>query len=154
MAGVTCARTLQQAGHRVTLLEQADRSGGRTRAVQTACGSHDVGAQYFTVRDARFAQALATTPGLCRPWSVSTVRVLDGAGRVVSAAPPPGEPHWVAEPAMDALVATWAAALAGLRTQCGVSRLSSSNGKWQVHTQAGDINGFDAVLLALPAPQA
>ena len=154
MAGVACARTLQQAGHRVTLLEQADAAGGRTRAVQSACGSHDAGAQYFTVRDARFAQALATTPGLCRPWSVSTVRVLDGAGRVVSAAPPPGEPHWVAEPAMDALVARWATALTGLRTYFGVSRLSRSRGQWQVHAPDGDIAGFDAVLLALPVPQA
>ena len=154
MAGVACARTLQQAGHRVTLLEQADAPGGRTRAVQSACGSHDAGAQYFTVRDARFAQALATTPGLCRPWSVSTVRVLDGAGRVISAAPPPGEPHWVAEPAMDALVARWATALTGLRTYFGVSRLSRSRGQWQVHAPDGDIAGFDAVLLALPVPQA
>ena len=31
--------------------------------------------QYFTVRDARFQQALDTVPGLCRPWSANSVRV-------------------------------------------------------------------------------
>jgi len=116
MAGVTCARTLQQAGHAVTVFEQMHAAGGRTRTVHTAGGSFDAGAQYFTVRDARFAKALETVSGLCRPWSANTVRVLDSAGRVVSAAPPPGEAHWVAQPTMDALVGAFSRPLAALRT--------------------------------------
>ena len=58
MAGIACARTLVQAGHRVTVFEQADAPGGRTATVNTVFGSFDIGAQYFTVRDPRFARAI------------------------------------------------------------------------------------------------
>ncbi|WP_461160706.1 FAD-dependent oxidoreductase, partial [Simplicispira piscis] len=74
MAGIACARTLMQAGHQVTVFEKSDRAGGRTSTFETPYGSFDAGAQYFTVRDARFTQALDTVPGLCRPWSANTVR--------------------------------------------------------------------------------
>lgn len=160
MAATACARTLVQAGHQVTLFEQADAPGGRTRAVHTGAGSFDAGAQYFTVRDARFALALATTPELCRPWSVSTVRVLDSAGRVVSAAPPPGEAHWVAQPAMDALVTAWSQPLTDLHTGQKVTHLAREGAGWRVQTSAGDQGRpqdaglFDGLILALPAPQA
>jgi renalase len=67
------------------------------------------GAQYFTVRDPRFARAIDTQPGLCKPWSANTVRVLDAAGRVASQGLPTREdPHWVATPACNALVPAWA----------------------------------------------
>ncbi len=108
MAGIACARTLAQAGHAPVVFEQARRPGGRMATVESAFGGFDAGAQYFTVRDARFARALETVPGLCRPWSASTVKVLDAAGRTAAAAPPPREPHWVATPGMQSLLAAWA----------------------------------------------
>ena len=54
MAGVVCARTLVQAGHRVTLFEKSREFGGRMATRRTEFGGFDHGAQYFTVRDARF----------------------------------------------------------------------------------------------------
>ena len=60
MAGIACARTLAQAGHAVTVFERAPHSGGRTAALASPFGSFDTGAQYFTVRDARFQRALDT----------------------------------------------------------------------------------------------
>lgn len=108
MAGVACARTLMQAGHQVTVFEKTDHAGGRTTTLQTPFGGFDAGAQYFTVRDERFTQALATVPGMCRPWSANTVRVLDAAGRVIAANPLPNDPHWVARPGMGTLVDAWA----------------------------------------------
>ena len=164
MAGVACARTLAQAGHHVTVFEQAGQPGGRTAALPSPCGSFDSGAQYFTVRDERFQRALDTVPGLCRPWSATTVRVLDAAGRVASAAPPPGEAHWVAVPAMDALVNAWAAPLAqagrlhmgaavthverdAMRPDAWQLRTTSPDGATQVHA------GFDGVVFTQPAPQ-
>ena len=160
MAGVACARTLVQAGHAVTVFERESTVGGRTRSVQTAGGSFDAGAQYFTVRDARFARALETVPGLCRPWSASTVRVLDNAGRVVSAAPPPGEAHWVALPGMDALAMAWSQPLAQLRTRERVTYLERTGARWRVQTTSAetgreqDAGVFDGLVLALPAPEA
>ena len=57
MAGVVCARTLVQAGHQVTVFEKSSKAGGRTTTIDSPFGSFDAGAQYFTVRDPRFAQA-------------------------------------------------------------------------------------------------
>ena len=97
MAGVACARTLAQAGHTVTVFEKAPHVGGRTMALASPFGSFDTGAQYFTVRDERFQSALDTVPGLCRPWSATTVRVLDAAGRVASAAPGRALQWWLGQ---------------------------------------------------------
>ena len=74
MAGVTCARTLRQAGHKVTIFEKSRGLGGRMATRASAFGSFDHGAQYFTVRDPRMALALQTVPDSlthCRPWSAN-----------------------------------------------------------------------------------
>ena len=108
IAGLACARTLAQAGCEVTVFEKSRGFGGRMACRQTPFGTHDHGAQYFTVRDKRFEAALGIAAGLCTPWNAHGVRVLDPLGRVVEAAPSPTESRWVPAPGMDALAATWA----------------------------------------------
>lgn len=165
MAGIVCARTLVQAGHRVTVIEKSAGLGGRTATRNTAFGSFDHGAQYFTVRDPRFAQALQTVPGLCKRWSANTVRVLDELGRVAAAGLPARESHWVPTPGMNALVKAWAqplqqAARIELQTRVtGIERDPLDRAKWQLRTTGvGEsqhiYSGFDGVLFAIPAPQA
>ncbi len=165
MAGVACARTLVQAGHQVTIFEKSPRAGGRTTTIDSPFGSFDAGAQYFTVRDPRFAKAIETVPGLCRPWSANAVRVLDAAGRVAAAGLPTREPHWVASPGMNALVTTWAAPLLQAGQLITDTRVSSierdplNNTHWQLRTEGSGgaqhvYAGFDAVLLAQPATPA
>jgi hypothetical protein len=112
MAGIACARTLVQAGHSVTVFEKTVSPGGRMATRSSPFGSFDHGAQYFTVRDARFARALETVPGLCKPWSANAIRVLDAHGRVTEAPLPARESHWVAVPGMSDLVTQWAQPLA------------------------------------------
>jgi len=165
MAGVVCARTLVQAGHEVSLFEKAARVGGRMASLQTPFGIFDAGAQYFTVRDARFEEALATVPQVCRPWGANAIRVLDSAGRVAAASLPVSEPHWVACPGMEDLVTAWAQPLAQagrLHTGQRVSSIEHDQVRsrgWQVRTSSSDgglhvFAGFDAVLLAQPAEHA
>ena len=166
MAGITAARTLVQAGHRVQVFEKSRGAGGRMATRNTAHGGFDHGVQYFTVRDARFSLALQSVPGtaaLCRPWSANAVRVLDEHGRVFEAARTTGEAHFVATPGMNALVRHWAAPLgADLHLETQVHRLSRhGHGLWTVHaarthdgiSQHQEHTGFHAVLLAMPAPQ-
>ncbi len=165
LAGVACARTLQQAGHSVSVFEKSRGAGGRMSTRETPFGGFDHGAQYFTVRDARFAAALnhrdATPSGLCRPWSANAVRVLDPLGRVVSAPPAARELHWVAQPGMNALVRHWAQPLA-LHLQAQVTQLERdalNPQRWQlrIHGAGGAAQvhaGFDVVLLAIPSTQA
>jgi renalase len=112
MAGVTCARTLAQAGHTVTVFEKSRGFGGRMATRQSPFGTFDHGVQYFTVRDPRFSQAITTTKAPVRPWSANAVRVLDALGRVAEAALPTHEAHWVATPGMNGLVRYWAQPLA------------------------------------------
>jgi renalase len=169
MAGITCARTLVQAGHRVSLFDKSARPGGRMATRASPFGGFDHGEQYFTVRDQRFALALQTVPGLCKPWSANTVRVLDEQGRVAAAGLPAREPHWVPAPGMNSLPAAWAAPLASsgsLVLETRITRLerdASQVHHWRLHAVGPDtadghrrasLDGFDAVLLALPAWQA
>jgi predicted NAD/FAD-dependent oxidoreductase len=169
IAGIACARTLVQAGHQVSLFDKSARPGGRMATRSSPFGGFDHGAQYFTVRDARFAQALQTVPGLCKPWSANTVRVLDAHGRVAAAGLPAREPHWVPSPGMNALPAAWAEPLArsgSLFLGTRVTRLerdASQVHHWTLHTVGAETatdhhraarSGFDAVILALPAWQA
>lgn len=165
MAGITCARTLVQAGHKVTVFEKSRGVSGRMATRNTAFGTFDHGAQYFTVRDPRFALALATTPGVCKAWSASTVRVLDTFGMVAAAGLPAREPHWVPAPGMNALLKQWAAPLldnGNVELQTHVTRIERDTvkaGQWQLRTTGPEdsqhvYSGFDAVMLAIPNPQA
>jgi predicted NAD/FAD-dependent oxidoreductase len=173
MAGVACARTLVQAGHKVTLLEKSRGVGGRMSTRRTPFGGFDHGAQYFTVRDPRFEKALrSNATQVVRPWSASTVRVLDEFGHVLASAPPPTEPHFVASPGMSALVALWAepllkpdmyghlSATTLLETRAThIERDALHPQQWQLRTEdnAGGVRvlgGFDRVVLAIPHPQA
>jgi predicted NAD/FAD-dependent oxidoreductase len=165
IAAITCARTLVQAGHQVTVFEKSRGVGGRMSTRSSDFGSFDHGAQYFTVRDARFQHALATEPGLCRPWSANTVQVLDSHGLVAEAGLPAREPHWVAKPGMNALVRGWAKPLVENRSveleTCvrAIEKDALNPTQWQLRTTgAGDsshvFSGFDSVVLAIPGPQA
>ena len=165
IAGIACARTLMQAGHQVTVFEKSRGSGGRMATRSTEFGGFDHGAQYFTVRDARFEKALATASGLVRPWSANTVRILDEHGRVVASSLPPKEAHWVASPGMTALVKQWAKPLATnghLHLETQIVRLEADKltpKHWQLQTEGPGggsrvYSGFDAVVLAVPSVQA
>jgi renalase len=166
MAGITAARTLHQAGHRVTVFEKSRGFGGRMATRGSPFGSFDHGAQYFTVRDERFKTAmqyaLAVQPDVARPWSANAVRVLDAAGRLAAAALPTHEAHWVAQPGMNALVKQWAQPLADagcVQLHTRVHRITrGSDGRWKlnaVDAQDRDAvyGGFDRVLMALPSVQ-
>jgi predicted NAD/FAD-dependent oxidoreductase len=165
MAAISCARTLVQAGHRVTVLEKSHRVGGRMATRNSPFGTFDHGAQYFTVRDPRFALAMQATPKLCKAWSANTVRVLDEHGQMSAAALPPAEPHWVPAPGMNSLPQRWAQPLVdGMQVEMQtrvthIERDALDAAKWQLRTtdaQDGThvFSGFDAVVLAVPAPQA
>jgi renalase len=168
MAGVACARTLLQAGHRVTLIEKSRGAGGRMATRRSDFGGFDHGAPFFTVSDPRFQQALNTTPGLVAPWQVNTVHVLDAMGQTMAAAPATSETRWVATPGMNELVKRWAQPIAEggpaseLRLESRVTRIEADAlhpTQWQLRLEGPEgaqqvIAGLAAVVLAIPHPQA
>ena len=165
MAGITCARTLLQAGHKVTVFEKSRDVAGRMATRDSAFGSFDHGAQYFTARDPRFLLALETAPQLCKRWSANSVQVLDELGRPTGNVLPGTDAHWVAVPGMKSLVSGWAEPLrsAGqIELETRITKIESdalNPAQWQLRTEALDgaqhvFSGFDAVLLATPPAQA
>ena len=160
MAGIVCARTLQQAGHQVTVIEAQGHVGGRMASREGNHGSFDLGAQFFTVRDPRFQTALDTVPGATRRWSVNAIRTLDAGGKaVISQATM--EPHLVGMPTMDSLLQAWAAPLTVYLAQEAIAfeRDALEPTQWQIRTEDRDggvhvYAGLDGVVLAIPAPEA
>ncbi|MCX7252286.1 MAG: FAD-dependent oxidoreductase [Burkholderiales bacterium] len=168
MAGVSCARQLAQAGWSVTLLDKSRGWGGRMATRKTEFGSFDHGAQYFTVRDARFEQLVGELGELVQPWAPETMRVLDQEGLALAASPAAAETHWVASPGMSALARALGAPLAdgslGASVSFGtrvkrIERDAIHPDQWQLRCEGAEgaqqvLGGFDQVVLALPQPQA
>lgn len=166
LSAIACARTLVKAGHRVTLFEQADIVGGRIATITSTYGSFDAGAQYFTLRDPRFARAIDTVPGICKPWSASSIRLLSADGSIASTdIPTKKETHWVASPGMQSLAQAWAQPLldnGAIELKTCVERIAIDAlhpKQWQIHAHMHDggqqvYAGFDGVILAIPAPAA
>ena len=169
MSGVTCARTLAQAGYSVTLFDKSRGVGGRMSTRRTAFGDFDHGAQYFTVRDPRFTQAMATAPAAAKRWSANTVRVLDDTGHVLAATGKSTDSHWVGTPGMNGLLKAWAKPLgdgsitgAHVHLESRITHLAKQDGQWALtmavtdgeHTSTEQASGFDQVVLAIPSDQA
>jgi hypothetical protein len=67
MAGLACARTLVQAGHRVTVFEKIRRRWRPHGQLHSPFGTFDHGAQYFTVRDPALRRCLGRRAGPVPP---------------------------------------------------------------------------------------
>ena len=171
IAGVSCALQLARAGRRVTLIDKSRGWGGRMATRRSEFGGFDHGAQYFTVRDARFERALAAHPGLAQPWQPETMRVLDQEGLALAPSPAPQETHWVATPGMNALARELGASLTDgslgaqvlLDTRVlRIERDAIHPKQWQLRCETGAgaegaqqvLGGFDQIVLAVPQPQA
>ncbi len=84
---------------------------------------------------------------------------------VAAAGLPAREPHWVPAPGMNALLKQWAAPLldsGSVELETHVTRIERDtlkSGQWQLRTTGAEdsqhvYSGFDAVMLAIPNPQA
>ena len=71
LSGLVAARTLQDAGGRVAVLEKEEKVGGRMRTDLVGDGVFDHGAQFFTVRSDRFEEMVESwiSAGIAEEWS-------------------------------------------------------------------------------------
>lgn len=154
VAGLACAQALVARGARVSVFDEGRNPGGRICTRQSEYGSFDPGAQYLTVHTHRFevevqrwlrAQAVA-------PWNGKMVAFFRGR-RIEQ---PLAALRWVGAGGMQAIGRELAAGLditPGIR----ITALQRRAGLWQVRdgsTKVFALRGFDAVVLALPAPAA
>ena len=153
IAGLACATALQQAGCRVNLFDKSRGAGGRMSTRQGDGWQCDHGAQYFTARDPRFRAEVARweQAGVAAQWCTDVARFdADGSRSRCG-----GTERFVGTPRMTA-PATWLASTLALRTDAVIDALRRETAGWRLHLQGGEpiADHFDAVVLALPAPQA
>jgi len=132
MAGLSAARVLAAAGAAVTLFDKGRRVGGRlaTRHVDGFTFNH--GCQFFTARDAGFAAAMQA---FSAPWAAA------------------GDGRFAGVPDMAAIGAGLAQELR-IRQSAHVRQMERGPDGWRLHVDDGIAGPFDAVILAIPAPQA
>jgi predicted NAD/FAD-dependent oxidoreductase len=150
IAGLTAARTLHEHGHKVRVFDKARGVGGRTACRRQEPFAFDHGAQYFTVRDARFAGSVKSwqAAGVVAPWDARIVVLGDVAGE-----PRTPTQRLVGVPGMNAIAKHIADGL-DVTTQTRVVELTHARDAWHLAGDSGEAPGaFDAAIVALPAAQ-
>lgn len=151
IAGLACAGALARAGAAVTVFEKSRGYGGRLATRRADPFAFDHGAQYFTVRDERFAEAVARwqAEGVVAEWTGRVVALRSGAARSTNP-----HPRFVGVPGMSAIGRALAAGL-DVRHESAVTALAFSGTGWEILGEHGRVLGsFDRVVVAVPAPQA
>ncbi len=152
IAGLTCARRLAAGGFAVRVFDKGRAPGGRMATRRCEPFRFDHGAQYFTVREARFAAAVGEWQdmGVVASWRGRAAEASRGVATPLTA----GAARYVGEPGMSAVGRHLAVGLAiELRRQ--VIAVMRRNGSWRlVFAGGGDADGFDTVIVTTPAPQA
>jgi len=150
LAGLTCARRLDEHGCDVTVFDKGRQPGGRMATRAIGDDAFDHGAQYFTARSALFRQQVET-------WAAAGV-VSRGDARVVTLAAgactaAPDAQRFVGVPGMNA-VATHVAAGLRVRAASRVQALARQADGWKVTLADGTDEGpYDRVVLAMPPEQ-
>lgn len=138
LSGLACARLLAESGAKVRIFEKSRGLGGRMATRRREAVQFDHGAQYATVRDADFQRLIGglAENGGAAPWPA--------ASRAKA------ERCWVGVPSMTAIAHGLGQGLE-VRTETRIEGLDKSRAGWRL---AGADGAFDAVVLALPEPQA
>lgn len=153
IAGLSCAGLLQKAACAVTVFEKSRGPSGRMSTRNSGAWQCDHGARFFTAGDPRFQQAVTgwVQAGLAAPWQVRFAR---HDGRNLSPVIP-DRTRYVGVPGMNAIGHALAGAFS-LHTEATVQGLTRDGAGWRLlfKEHAEDAGPYDAVLLAIPAPQA
>jgi renalase len=147
LSGLVAARTLEDAGVRVTVFEKAQKVGGRMRTDRLEDGVFDHGAQFFTIRDDRFAALVEEwlSAGVAEVW---THGFADASGEKHE----DGYPRYRGTKGMGAIAEHLASSL-GVKTGSEVTRINTDLRKWEV-VAGGFRHPADALVITTPAPAA
>ncbi|HSG95588.1 MAG TPA: FAD-dependent oxidoreductase [Afifellaceae bacterium] len=141
MAGLSAAARLREAGVAVSLFEKSRGLGGRLATRRFDGGAADLGTAYVTVRDETFQNVIqkAIFAGNATGWAPN--------GRTGD------EPWIIGIPGMSGLVRGLAQDLA-IEFRIRAERIGWTSEGYVVQTDKGARGAFDAVIVAIPAPQA
>ncbi len=144
LSGLVAARTLRDAGVRVTVLEREEKVGGRMRTDTVRGGVFDHGAQFFTVRSDRFEEIVRTwiSAGVAEEW---TRGFADPNGKHNE----DGHPRYRGTRGMTAIAEHLAVDL-DVRTGAEVSGLRRDERGWEV-VAGGSTHQASALVLTPPS---
>lgn len=153
IAGLACAKALQQAGFEVTLFDKSKGVGGRMSHRYFGDWEADHGAQYFTARDSSFQAEVESwmQQGVVAPWLGHIVTIDRGEVRPQSSE----TLRFVGTPAMTAPAKHLARTLT-VQPQQTVVDLHRINDLWKITTkESGQLpSAFEYLVLAIPSVQA
>ncbi len=156
IAGLSCATALQYAGLKVTVFDKSRGAAGRMSTRRGDGWQCDHGAQYFTARHPAFRAEVTRwqQAGVAGLWA-PRLRVIASESAAERTLHDSSIERFVGIPRMTAPARLLADALT-LRAQTTVTQLQHHEDGWRLLTaEHGWLNEcFDALLLAVPAPQA
>lgn len=155
LAGLSCARMLADAGLSVTVLEKSRGVGGRMSTRRAENFQCDHGAQFFTARDPEFLAEVDRwlSAGVAQPWQAlirsiqqdNITHVDNKATRRFTGVPGMNAPlHWISQ-GLD------------IHTSTLVTGITHEKSFWQLECTRNNAcmtQHFDAIVLAIPSPQA
>lgn len=152
VAGLTCARRLQEAGHEVSVFEKSRSLGGRVscRRVRSDVTFHH-GCQYLSASDPRFEHQLGQwhKAGLIRPWSLRLVDI-QANGKMTFLAE---EPRFIGSPDFAEFSHRLAEGLP-VKQEATITHLERESDEWRLSTGSGQTWGpFTHIVCSAPAPQ-
>lgn len=152
MSGLVAARVLQAEGLQVRVFEKSRGCGGRMATRRSSGYEFDHGAQFFTVRDQAFRDAVETwvSAGVAEPWK-GLFATLDGDNIEFR---PDESVRYVGTPRMSSVARHLAEGVA-VEFETRIAGLESVSDGWQLVSDQGVVSGlFEAVVMAIPPVQA
>lgn len=136
ISGLLIARSLHDFGARVTVLEKSRGFGGRLATKRVGDAVFDQGAQYFTVKDPRFAAWVERweRAGLVAPW------------------PGGGHRRYIGRPSMTAVPKALAEGLE-VKREHKVTALGCCGDHWCVDVEDHGCMRAERLILTAPVPQ-
>lgn len=158
LSGLACAHRLAQHGVNVQLFDKARGPGGRMSSKQRPTATLDLGAQTFTVRDARFAHKVAEwqAAGCVAMWPVHRYQASASGWQIHD----DGQVRYCGAPRMSAITRHLADTLstfhhAAISLETHIAALDKITQGWQLKDTNGEQYGpFDHVVISAPPPQA
>jgi len=149
VAGAAAARALKDAGHVVTVFDKGRGPGGRLSTRTEGDHRFDHGAQYFTVRDERFARWARAW------WQERLINQWKGVIEGERARPHAHElVRLVGVPGMNAVLKRMLLDV-DVRFGVEVKGLTRDGSRWRLLDAAGHALGeYEVAVVATPAPQA
>src|ERR671920_152851 len=148
ISGLLAAKTLNEIGWTVTVLDKSRGVGGRMATTRVGKGNFDLGAQFFTVRGARFSDLVEgwLEAGVAAEW---TRGFADAEGRPNE----DGYPRYRGAEGMTSIPKYISRDL-DVRTGERVVSVDGGDAGWVAMCESGLRVAGDALVLAVPVPQA